>query len=144
MRRSTLLSLFAALVCFGAVASRASAAASSATFTGRGWTLTLSYHQAAYGQTLSGIFRSARQSFRVIGDWIPAADQGSDLLRFYGHPFGPKSPQGLVGVATLSNTCTPTCVASTRYKLQELPGLATLPNKLPGVDLPSLLVQLRT
>jgi hypothetical protein len=138
-----LLSLFAALVCFAMVTSHTSAA-SSATFTGGGWTLTLSYHQAAYGQTMSGMFRSARQAFQVSGDWIPAADQGSDLLRFYGHPFGPKSPLGLVGVATLGNTCTPSCVASKHYQLQELSGLATLPNKLPGVGQPSLLVQLRT
>src|SRR5437588_8954970 len=86
------------LVSLGLTSSRASAAAAS-TFVGGGWTLTLSYSQTAHGQVMAGTFHSNKKSFRVAGDWIPAGDAGSDLLRFYGHPFGQRSPIGLVGVA---------------------------------------------
>jgi hypothetical protein len=141
MSRKSLLSLLLALSYFSC-SSTTAGADTSTSYAGRGWTLTLTYKSAAHGSKMSGTFRSRRQSFRVMWDWIPAADQGSDLLRFYGHPFGPKSPVGLVGVATLGNTCNPTCVASKQYRLQEVPNLATLPNTLPGVGQPSILLRL--
>jgi hypothetical protein len=70
-------------------------AATSSTFVGSGWTLTLSYSQGANGQVMAGTFHSRKKSFRVAGDWIPAGDAGGDLLRFYGHPFGQRSAIGL-------------------------------------------------
>lgn len=120
------------------------AASPRATYTGGGWTLTLTFHKAAYGQTMGGSFHSAHQWFPVHGDWIPAADQGSDLLRFYGHPFGPKSPLGLVGLATLTNTCTPSCVASNTRKLVEMSVSPQISARLPGVGKPALLLHLHT
>jgi AhpD family alkylhydroperoxidase len=93
---------------------------------------------------MSGTFRSAKQTFQVQGDWIPAGDQGSDLLGFFGHPFGPTSPMGLVGLATLTNTCTPSCVASHQYKLTETSVSPQLSTKLPGVGKPTLLVHLHS
>jgi hypothetical protein len=105
-------------------------------WTGSGWTLTLNF---SGGETkpFVGSFRSAHKSFAVKGDWIPAGDAGSDLLRFYGHPFTPTMPIGLVGVAILYNTCTPYCAASKHYKLVVVPTL-TLPKKLPGTGTTSL------
>ncbi len=116
------------------VMARSGQASSTGTWSGSGWTLTLTFPRAA---VFHGSFRSARHSFQVRGDWIPAGDQGSYLLRFYGHPFTPKSPIGLVGVAILYNTCTPYCAASKRYKLLVVPTL-TLPKTLPGVGKRSL------
>jgi hypothetical protein len=118
-------------------------AATTNTFVGGSWTLTLSYRQTAQGLVMAGTFRSARHSYAVTGDHIPAADQGADLLRFYGHPFGPLSSTGLVGVATLANTCTPSCATSLRYRLQEVPNLFSLRNKLPGVGRTAMLLQLK-
>lgn len=115
-------------------------AASSATYTGGGWTLKLTFGQAAYGQTMSGRFYSGNKSYPVHGDWIPAGDAGSDLLRFYGHPFGPRSAVGLVGVATLANTCTPNCATSRHYKLTAVPLYRGTTAKLPGVGKASLVV----
>ena len=100
-------------------------------WTGSGWTLTLSFPTGNQTQPFKGTFRSAHKSFQVKGDWIPAGDAGSDLLRFYGHPFTATSPIGLVGVAILYNTCNPYCAASKHYKLVVVPTL-TLPKKLPG------------
>ena len=118
-------------------------AASPATYTGGGWTLTLTFQKTAQGQVMSGSFRSGSKSYAVHGDWVPAADQGIDLLRFYGHPFGPKSSTGLVGLATLGNTCAPSCVASNHYKLAEV-SIPLLSGKLPGINKPSLVLQLHT
>jgi hypothetical protein len=106
-------------------------ARSTGTWTGAGWTLTLTFPGGNRTKPLQGTFRSAHNSFPVQGDWIPAADAGSYLLRFYGHPFAPTSPIGLVGVAILYNTCTPYCAASKHYKLLVVPTL-TLPKTLPG------------
>ena len=118
-------------------------AATPSSFVGGGWTLTLTYSQTANGQVMAGTFHSSKKSFRVAGDWIPAGDAGSDLLRFYGHPFGQRSPIGLVGVATLANTCNPYCAASTHYRLREVPNLITLRTTLPGVGRASLVLRLR-
>lgn len=119
-------------------------AATSSTFVGGGWTLTFTYSQTANGQVMAGTFHSNKKSFRVAGDWIPAGDAGGDLLRFYGHPFGQRSPIGLVGVATLVNTCNPYCAASTHYRLREVPNLVTLRTTVPGVGRASIVLRLRT
>jgi hypothetical protein len=142
MNRALPIALLVCLVWFGCLSVPVGAAAATATYTGGGWTLTLTFRQATYGQTMSGTFHSAHTTFHVQGDWIPAADQGSDLLRFYGHPFGVKSPMGLVGVATLANTCTPTCVASKRYRLVEVSVSPQVSAKVPGVGKAALLLQL--
>ncbi|HZU12545.1 MAG TPA: hypothetical protein VFB58_06865 [Chloroflexota bacterium] len=112
------------------------------TWTGSGWTLTLTFPEGNWTHSLQGRFRSARQSFPVRGDWIPAGDQGSYLLRFYGHPFTPSSPMGLVGVAILYNTCTPNCAASRHYKLV-VDRTLTLPKTLPGTGTGSLALTIR-
>lgn len=117
-------------------------AATTYTFVGGGWTLTLSYQQTDYGEVMAGMLRSVRHSYPVEGDCIPAADEGADLLRFYGHPFGSKSAVGLVGVAELGNTCTPSCAGSTRYRLQEVLNLLTA-GKLPGVGRSAIFLQLK-
>jgi hypothetical protein len=106
-------------------------------WTGSSWTLTLHFPSSGETHPFQGSFRSAHHSFQVRGDWIPAGDAGSDLLRFYGHPFTPNSPIGLVGVAILYNTCTPYCAASRHYKLVVVPTLS-LPKKLPGTGTTSL------
>jgi hypothetical protein len=133
--------LLFAVASFGVTPSRANAATTS-TFVAGGWTLTLSYQQTARGEVMAGTFRSVRHSYPVKGDWIPAADEGADLLRFYGHPFGSKSAVGLVGVAELGNTCTPSCAGSIRYRLQEVLNLLTA-GKLPGVGRPAIFLQLK-
>jgi hypothetical protein len=51
---------------------------------------------------------------------------------------------GLVGLATLTNTCAPTCVASNHYKLVEVSVSPQVATTLPGVGKPTLLVQLHT
>ena len=126
----------------GASSASAVAASNTARYTGGGWTLTLTFQKTAYGQVMQGWFYSARHRYTVHGDWIPAADQGSDLLRFYGRPFGPTSPVGLVGVATLANTCVPSCVASRHYKLVEVSPSPMLSRRLPGVGKASLQLRL--
>ena len=144
MKRVTVVTVLPCLIWFIFVTGSADAASRTGTYTGGGWTLTLTFRRATYGQAMSGTFRSAHQTFTVEGDWIPAADEGSDLLRFYGRPFGPKSPLGLVGLATLANTCSPSCVASTHYKLVETSVSPQISTKLPGVGKPSLVLQLHT
>jgi len=56
--------------------------------------------------------------YHVEGDWIPAADCGGDLLRFYGHPYA--GIRSLVSVATLYNTCDRDCVGSRTYALSNI------------------------
>jgi hypothetical protein len=138
------LTVILCLIWLGALPAPAGAVSTTATYTGGGWTLILTFRHATYGQIMSGKFHSAHRTFPVYGDWIPAADEGSDLLRFYGHPYGPKSPLGLVGLATLFNTCTPSCVASNHFKLVETSVSPQLSAKLPGVDKRSLLLRLHT
>lgn len=138
MRYLTALILTLSLALAGSLPATALGAPAKSTgvWTGSGWTLTLIFSKGAT-TPFHGSFRSAHRSFQVRGDWIPAGDAGSDLLRFYGHPFTPTSPIGLVGVAILYNTCTPYCAASRHYKLVVVPTL-TLPKKLPGTGTKSL------
>jgi hypothetical protein len=95
--------------------SSAGAAVTKSIYAGNGWKLTLTFAQMSYGESFHGSLTHGKKTYHTEGDWIPAADQGSDLLRFYGRPFG--NVQGLVSVAILSNTCTPFCAASTTYTL---------------------------
>jgi hypothetical protein len=141
MKHKLLLTLALLLLSYGSLAQRASAASHTSRLTGGGWTLTIIAKQAPYGLTMTGSFRSANRSFKMSGDWIPAGDAGSDLLRFYGHPFGPKSPMGLVGVATLTNTCNPNCAASKHDILGEVSGLPQLNSTLPGVGKRSIILK---
>jgi hypothetical protein len=108
------------------------------TYQGGGWTLAL------IGTTLSGTFSGHGHSYPVKGDWIPAADAGGDLFRFYGHPYGAKTPLGLVGLATLYNTCKPNCAASKTFTLHEItsPQLFMVSKTLPGMNRPSLTLTL--
>lgn len=108
-------------------------AARSITYRAPGWKLTITGSTAPYGEVMSGTLTHAGKQYRMLGDWIPAGDAGSDLLRFYGVPFG--TQQGLVSVAILFNTCTPYCAASRTYKLRTLWRW-----KLPGSNLTTLIV----
>lgn len=138
MKYTRLLALALILVTLSALPDTSRAAGKpTGIWTGSGWTLTLHFPGGNWTQSLQGTFRSTRHSFPVRGDWIPAGDAGSYLLRFYGHPFTATSPIGLVGVAILYNTCNPYCAASKHYKLVVVPTL-TLPKKLPGTGTTSL------
>jgi hypothetical protein len=130
MKRIVLIALLALLVSAMLWRSQARAAPTKTVFKGGGWTLTLNSARTSYGQALSGSFTSRTRSFPVHGDWIPAGDAGGDLLRFYGHPFTPSFPMGLVGLATLYSTCQPNCAQARTYTLR---GIAPFP-RLPGVN----------
>lgn len=138
MKRIRPLALALILIALSVFPSTARAAGThTGVWTGSGWTLTLNFPGGGETKPFVGSFRSAHKSFQVKGDWVPAGDAGSDLLRFYGHPFTPTMPIGLVGVAILYNTCVPYCAASKHYKLVVVPTL-TLPKKLPGTGTTSL------
>jgi hypothetical protein len=110
------------LVCLAVVISTpTSAAGRISMFRGNGWSLTLTASQAPYGSTVQGTLVHGSKRYQVEGDWIPAADEGGDLLRFYGHPFPGQKLLGLVGTATLYNACIPFCAASKTYYLKPLP-----------------------
>jgi opacity protein-like surface antigen len=121
-RRSLSLSVSAlalATASFGAASGQpALAAAHTSHFTAAGWTLTLVSGNAAYGSTLTGSIVHNGKSYMMLGDWIPAADAGGDLLRFYGSPFD--HVKGLVSVASLYSTCVPNCASSRTFVLHSL------------------------
>lgn len=139
MKRILLIALMALIV--GAVFWRSQAHAASVTtvYKGSGWTLTMTSAKASYGTAYSGSFKSTSKSFPMHGDWIPAGDAGGELLRFYGHPFTPSAPMGLVGLATLYSTCQPNCAQSRTYTLR---GIAPF-TKLPGVNRATLTLKIQ-
>jgi hypothetical protein len=117
--------------CFGsaclfltfAIASPAGAAPQTERYIGAGYTLTITYARTYYTSspsTLHGRLLYSGHAYHVEGDWIPAASQGGDLLRIYGHPFLGQPFVGLVSVATLYNTCDPDCADGLTYALTAL------------------------
>lgn len=107
--------------------SLAQAANNTAKYTAKGYTLSITGYQSQYGQMFKGTWTAHNKRYHVEGDWVPAADAGSDLLRFYGKPFPGMKGLGLVAVATLADTCQPNCAASKTYMLKALSNW-----KLPG------------
>lgn len=102
-----------------AAAAETGAGSQVSVFTGSGWTLRLHSVKSRY-RSIQGTLRHGTHQYHVEGDWIPAADAGGDLLRFYGHALPRTSYYGLVGVATLYNTCNPNCAAGRHYALKAL------------------------
>jgi hypothetical protein len=117
MKRTLVALITLTSICCCDWTSSASAAVKKSIYAGNGWKLTLTFAQMSYGETFHGSLTHGKKSYRTEGDWIPAADAGADLLRFYGQPFPNVKAQGLISVAILSNTCTPYCAASTTYTL---------------------------
>jgi hypothetical protein len=108
------------------------------TYRGSGWTLSIWSLKSPYS-AIRGTLSHAGQSYHVEGDWIPAGDAGGDLLRFFGHPFQSSSFVGLVGLATLYNTCSPDCADGRTYLLKGAMGWV-----LPGTQLHTVKLVIQT
>lgn len=116
MRRICLaLPLIFAVFMYGA--GTAAAVRTTWTYKGAGYTLTLTFGHVWFGYTDHGTLAYHNHRYHVEGDHVPAGDAGGELLRFYGHPFGNVSPLGLISVATLYNTCEPSCASGRTYAL---------------------------
>ncbi|MGH2448000.1 MAG: hypothetical protein ACRDFS_05290 [Chloroflexota bacterium] len=103
-------------------ASPSFAASHTSVFQGHGYTLNLVAGHSKYGLTQTGSLRVKGKVYQLRGDWIPAGDAGGELLRFFGTAFG--HVKGLVGVATLYDTCIPNCAASRHYQLSAMIGFS--------------------